>query len=440
MQKQKIVGLSVLLVVGLFIGHITTVTADDAPTPLTLIGITPPVITPKLTKIYKIAATFSKLAYSGYKKPDADHPNPPENVQYNTLKDEGWNPVWVHGGEKTIPSDKMSMMFEANDPSSTRPQSITPTDSEITEMKTTLESYATFLTEGCPEQAKTLGLLTGCGTGTDTETYFKEDLNLDEDTAIISDIPSKLNDNLKQYEHTYVNLTARPRKRRPTKITTDYAYALGYKKIDDTTVYIIAFRGTVSPINAIVDVLAQPVKFKGSTDYIVHKGFNMFWEECQLDPNEPSDLSKTSPLVDFVQNKVKKDPNKKIVIVTGHSLGAAVAVLEAAHLIADGVSAKKLYLITLAEPCPGTKKFEKQYGKAITNYKWFCNAFDIVPIAPMLVPKRISKWKEVPNPDKFRHFNRRGLMSFDLPEESINPLKKHGIINHINYIWNMPSE
>jgi surfactin synthase thioesterase subunit len=60
-------------------------------------------------------------------------------------------------------------------------------------------------------------------------------------------------------------------------------------------------------------------------------------------------------LKNFIE-KIEKDKTNPIIIIVGQSMGAAVALLEAAYLTEKrDVNPDNLYLITMAEPCPGEK-------------------------------------------------------------------------------------
>ena len=87
---------------------------------------------------------------------------------------------------------------------------------------------------------------------------------------------------------------------------------------------------------------------------------------------------------EFVE-RIKNDQSGPIVIITGHSLGAGMAVLQAAYFIEEKiVSPENLYLITFAEPPPGKKDFVNRYSDKFAkgHYYYWSNKHDPVPILP----------------------------------------------------------
>ena len=165
------------------------------------------------------------------------------------------------------------------------------------------------------------------------------------------------------------------------KFKQHYGYAIGeFKTGDGENVYVISFRGTHDIKSlAVTDVIqSSTMDFleykKGVEPVQVHTGFEFNRQSCM----------EQKMLSEFVE-KIKKDPSNPIIIITGHSLGAGMAVLQAAYFIEEKiVSPEKLYLITFAEPPPGKKDFVKRYSGKFAKghyYNW-SNKNDPVPILP----------------------------------------------------------
>lgn len=162
----------------------------------------------------------------------------------------------------------------------------------------------------------------------------------------------------------------------PTKIypKQHYVFVIASKKIEGNNVYVISFRGTADTYSWILtDFMAWPTQFLNTGTY-VHSGFEWYRQSC----------NKNDALKAFIE-KIKKDSNP-CVLVTGHSLGAATAVLEGAYLIENKiVKTSDLNVIPLAEPCPGRPDFVQRYQNSFGLYSWFGNNLDPVPILPGLV-------------------------------------------------------
>jgi hypothetical protein len=407
MQKQKIVGLSVLLTISFFLSYVPSATAKEASevteenSELTssdsaiaekpsIAATTDATVTPEQKTIYRIAAQFSKCAYSGTDTP---------------LKSKDWTDFqWFSDAKDEVYiRNKIAKMTGAN-------SSVLVTEEQPPTKEEVRALVDSFISSGLisTKDEKTLGFLT----------HSKSPKKRKKDIRIF------VNADVELYEKSVPKTGV---ENSDVNALSDYAYAFGKntKIISGKTVYVIAFRGTASKINAAIDALAIPVNFIESGTQ-VHAGFEVFRQECQRTPE----------LTRFVTT-IKNDTTPKIIIITGHSLGAAVAVLETAYLIEStdngglGIPAKDVHLIALAEPCPGTTGFVKCYEPKIKNYKWFWNALDIVPLAPTLIPKRLTGGVN------YKHFKGR-LISFDHPKKPIttrlNPLKKHKLQYYVEYI------
>ncbi len=201
------------------------------------------------------------------------------------------------------------------------------------------------------------------------------------------------------------------------KIPQHFGYAVGENVINDRKVYVIAFRGTYDTYSWIfTDFLAFPTEFL-DTGTKVHVGFEWNRQACM----------KRDILKYFINNKVLKDTSNPLLIITGHSMGAALAVLETAYFIEKtSFSSKNIKLITLAEPCPGRKDFVELYQPQIKYYRWFWNFGDLVPALPMVV--------------KYKHFDLLSLRPFNVGPKvkSLNDcFERHDLKYYREYIYSL---
>jgi hypothetical protein len=132
------------------------------------------------------------------------------------------------------------------------------------------------------------------------------------------------------------------------------------KFIEGERFNIIAFRGTQAPIDFVTDAKAWPKEDKLFGR--VHCGFDEAIESV-LEP---------------IAARVELMPKDKPLIITGHSLGGALAVLCAFHL---GDRVDSIY--TFGQPRVGNREFAKRSDSIFKGRHFrFVNAQDIVPRLP----------------------------------------------------------
>jgi predicted lipase len=128
-------------------------------------------------------------------------------------------------------------------------------------------------------------------------------------------------------------------------------------------IYLV-FPGTDSETDILTDVTFELVRY-GSGH--VHRSF--------LDVAQ-----KTYPkIIEAVKRLLAFKPDAKV-IVTGHSLGGALAMLYAEMLRGDGIEVTQL--ITFGQPRVGNGKFAKGFSELEIPYIRFVNETDIVPDVP----------------------------------------------------------
>lgn len=144
----------------------------------------------------------------------------------------------------------------------------------------------------------------------------------------------------------------------------------------DDEIYLV-FPGTASETDILTDVTFELVRYGGGN---VHSSF--------------LDVAKqTYPkIIDKVKRLLAFKPDAKV-IVSGHSLGGALAMLYSEMLHQDGVEVTQL--ITFGQPRCGNGKFAKAFSQLGIPYIRFVNETDIVPDVPP--PWDKSDWTHAGN-------------------------------------------
>ena len=122
-------------------------------------------------------------------------------------------------------------------------------------------------------------------------------------------------------------------------------------------------------INAMEELAKQPKVKQGPT---VHRGFNAYTDVI-LHSSVVDEESRLQGLYRLVQ----EDPDTYL-LLTGHSLGGAVATLLGQRLISLGLPPEKLMVITFGAPAIGNDVFAQQYGERMRLLR-VTNTADPVP-------------------------------------------------------------
>jgi len=142
----------------------------------------------------------------------------------------------------------------------------------------------------------------------------------------------------------------------------------------------LSIRGTMTDFEWLQDFTYNQINNPYGAGKI-HKGFNDAYTKFRTD--------------------VRKALSTSTVVISGHSLGAAVATLAAQDFAANG---KKVILYTFGSPRVGNIDFAKNFG---VEYYRIANTCDIVPTVPF------SVMPDFRNPDEPWIFQHTGtLVSF----------------------------
>lgn len=131
---------------------------------------------------------------------------------------------------------------------------------------------------------------------------------------------------------------------------------------------LVAFRGTKTPVEWLADFDAAPVPFDHEPEAGgVHMGFQLLFEHIH-----PS-------FAELLQKCV----GATRILVTGHSLGGAIAELAAFDIVSEKLSEVAPELYTLAQPRVGGPVFAHSFNKHISICFRVVNFLDTVPQVPL---------------------------------------------------------
>lgn len=175
--------------------------------------------------------------------------------------------------------------------------------------------------------------------------------------------------------------------RRQDKVETNYALAKKYFPATNKTVYLMTFRGSASDADWKINLQTKHVNYGGGTLAemqaiasgtldkslpAVHAGFNSY-----------ADAVLRSAIVDANGNlqgifkRVQQEADSYL-ILTGHSLGGAVATLVGERLASLGLSKDKFTVITFGAPAIGNEAFAAAYADKIRLLR-ITNSSDPIP-------------------------------------------------------------
>lgn len=178
-----------------------------------------------------------------------------------------------------------------------------------------------------------------------------------------------------------------PQSKVDDEVETNFAVCRNYYPYVDKTIYLVTFRGSASRGDWKINLKTEQVNYGGSTlsemqqlaaepkvdkAPAVHAGFNRY-----VDTVIKTSVFDADGNLQGVFREAALNPDSYLVL-TGHSLGGAVATLLGERLVSLGVSKEKFRVITFGAPAVGNAEFAEKYGKAI-NLLRITNTADPVP-------------------------------------------------------------
>ena len=157
---------------------------------------------------------------------------------------------------------------------------------------------------------------------------------------------------------------------------TFYGYIAVSKS--DPGEYVLAIRGTRTFQEWLLDFAAVAVPFRGAPNGgFVALGFHLIFESFEF-------IEKATGAVMSLTGAAGKLANVKSLLVTGHSLGAALATLTGAYLALNNTAGlkDKLEVTTFASPRVGLLDFALAFNHNVKNSHRIWNVLDIVPEFP----------------------------------------------------------
>ncbi|MGM0519373.1 MAG: DUF1566 domain-containing protein [Campylobacterota bacterium] len=132
-------------------------------------------------------------------------------------------------------------------------------------------------------------------------------------------------------------------------------------------IVVIGFRGTSSFKDLLTDLNSKKANFVEDEEIIVHSGFQNYMTKIR--DNEPSILIDNNNLDSYINSNT-------IFILTGHSLGGAVAKLYGASLKQRGILGDNIYVHTFGAPPVSFNSSQKSFKQTFGYNKIFISQYE----------------------------------------------------------------
>ena len=171
------------------------------------------------------------------------------------------------------------------------------------------------------------------------------------------------------------------------KVEANFAVAKNYFADVNKTLYLVTFRGSASGADWKLNLKTERVNYGGRTLAemeavasgkldkalpAVHAGFNSYTDAVLR-----TSVVNAEGSLQGIFKRVRDDDNAYLVL-TGHSLGGAVATLLGERLVSLGVPKDKCTVITFGAPAIGNAAFAEAYGEKIKLLR-ITNTADPIP-------------------------------------------------------------
>lgn len=187
----------------------------------------------------------------------------------------------------------------------------------------------------------------------------------------------------------------------------------------------VSFRGSSNIQNWIDNIQISKISPYTDTSISVEKGFYKAYNYIKPE------------LLSNMRNLAKKYNTNKL-LVTGHSLGAAMATLMTYDIVMSYPSYKMIYLVNFGSPRVGNSAFVKSfnnYAESFTYYR-ITHYYDIVPH----VPEEFLGYEHISNEIWYNENNSQFTICNDVNEEdkycsnSCSPTHCTSINDHLHYL------
>ena len=207
------------------------------------------------------------------------------------------------------------------------------------------------------------------------------------------------------------------------------------------TVYI-SLRGSNNLVNWLLNLTVTPETFASDPTIKVHSGFNHFLKSVLASRMQNSSLT----LQEWLEQI--ELAHKPSYVLTGHSLGAAGALLLSAKLIDNKIPANRVKLITYGQPAVGYWGFVSKYQPLITNYIRVVNIGNPDKIFGYFSPSSVGDpVVSSINVFNYQHFGTALVIAIDknhgideslppsLPDSFKYQISIHDRYNYRDFIW-----